>query len=892
MLLANTKNQYLSKHCFAVGLLSLKIFENLFSEIRYKNLLEHLKIDDVKIFKIEYIKQIIFNAGVYHDMGKIDLNFQTYINKKINNNENDLENYTDVQIEALNKKDKFTAEVYPLHQEISWAICSSSFSVKKLKPFHEELFLYGIYWHHAKLLRKNKDAFSNASLILECSDFNVKEFFDGCKKIADELEVIKNNYGLSEDFFIDFNDEDISDIRDNAYSKKIPQFQSSLFLKKDNDREEFMKNALMHMVRTIIVSADRIVSSIDKEELDDVIDNKDIESLLFKLKDDSFDLINIGIERMLENFDKKYGKTERSLKQESIADELSKIDDVSVLYGPAGVGKTKIMLDWIARKNNKKKTYIIVPKTSIAYSLYKEISSEYLPDNKIEIVTGDFKENTCHGQSINTDDNNLFSSEINITTIDQILNMMLSHNKIDIFLDVLNSNLIFDEFHEFIDIPGVIMLFVQMIFLKRFTSNSCCLLVSATPNLYLLKEKLFISTSRNLKQIESFNQTKYKISLNQFSDNISAAEIENEMFNKIKKGEIALFNSATKAQISAIKAIKNGEEKSLVYHSKYFNNDKKIIYKKIMKEFGKKLRTRDNSLRVGPILQASVDISTKHMHTEISTIDNIFQRLGRVVRWGESEEGYYSIYIPDDFSKSGTIKRSLESMGNFNATIKFIDFLKLNINNKKLWTLNELYPLYVSFFQERDVIKAYDEDWKKIKELSKMVFDQGFEPIKILTVKTTKNKEKVMAKKSLRGKSIYGIACTLNCEDGYNENIIEPDSDINKSLLSLEKNVFFGAESRDKLLEENREQLNKYLNKPYLNEISDSIKNKSFAAKTNMKTMPIHWFLDFARNESMPLILSFKDPLTRMSEDEQRFNVIYKQVKLGIMSYSLFSKVK
>lgn len=892
MLIANKKNQELSKHCFAVGILSVKMFENLFNEKKYNNLLNELDLDENKIFKIENLKEIILNAGFYHDIGKTDINFQKYLNNVINSEITE-NNDTDIQIEPLNKKDTFTPEDYPLHQELSWALCSSSSAVKKLKSYHEEVFLYGIYWHHAKLLRTKKESFGNASLILESFNLNLKETFDNCKIFISEIKDLLNSYNIYNNLFIDFIEEDISEIRDNAYSKKTPQFQSSLFLSKNNDKEEFMKNALLHMVRTLIVSADRIVSTLEQNELNDVIENQDIESLLFKLKDDSFDLINIGIQNMLDSFNKKYGETERSIKQEIVTKELSRIDDVSVLYGPAGVGKTKMMLDWIFQKNNNKKTYIIVPKTSIAYSLYKEISAEYLPNNTIEIVTGDFKEKSCRGETITTDENNLFNSEINITTIDQILNMMLSHNKIDIFLDVLDSNLIYDEFHEFMDIPGVIMLFIQMILLKRFTTNSSCLLVSATPNLYLLKEKLFINTNKNLKQIESFNKTKYKIKIHEFEDNISASEIKNEMFNKINKGEIALFNSATKSQVSAINAIKQKEEKTLVYHSKLFNQDKKQIYSRIMKEFGKKLNTRDNSLRVGPILQASVDISTKHMHTEISTIDNIFQRLGRVVRWGESEQGYYSIYIPQDLSKNGSIKKGLESLANLNSTSKFIEFLLTKIKTKDEWTLNELYPLYMEFFQDKIVIKSYDEDWKKIKEMSKMVFDQGFEPVKMLNIKKIKSKDKIMSKKSLRGKSIYGIACTLNYNENNYEDIIEPEKDIKKSLFSIEKNSFYGIEARDKLLEENREQISKYFkSRPYLSEIENSIKNKSFAAKKKMKTMPIHWFLDFARNDSMPLILSFKDPLMKMSFGEQKFNVVYKNIKLGIMSYSLFNKVK
>jgi len=886
-MLANLKKQDLAEHCFATGMLALYMFNYFFNEDKYKELLNNLDIED-SLFDIEKIKNTIMNVGCYHDLGKADGKFQAYINSKsgfnIENNE------VDIQIESNNKKDKYTPEEYPLHQEISWALCSSAM-IKNIKAYHEGLFLYGVYWHHAKLLRKNKDDFLSATKILENKNLNITELFESAKIVNEKIIKLSENYGEKVDFYVDFEEDSLSELREKATSKTIPAFQSSAFLEKGNDKVEFLKNALMHMIRSLVVSADRIISSLTGEELKDIIESKDIKSLLCKIKENDFPLLNIGIENMLEGFTAKYGHSERSKAQEKTVSELNNVEDIAVLYGPAGVGKTKMMLDWLKRKENNKKTFIIVPKSSIAYSLYKEISREYLPANHIEIITGDFKETSKNNQCYTTPEEMLFAGEINITTIDQILNMMLSHNKIDIFLEVLSSNIIFDEYHEFMDIPGIIILFIQMIFLKRFMNNGACLLVSATPNYFLLKEKLFIRSENNIKKINSFNTTHYHININEFKDERSVSEIHNRMFDNIQQGEIALFNSATKAQVSAISAIKKQEKNTLVYHSKFFNNDKKAIFENIMQEF-RKGGTRRFAVRVGPILQASVDISTKHMYTEISTIDNIYQRLGRVVRWSESEEGYYSIFIPQDMTKKDSINAGLSSLGNYHATVKFTEFFKEKLKDKKIWTLNELYPLYTEFFKDRKVKEAYEADWKEIIQFSRKIFDQGFEPVKMLIINTKKNETKVMSKKSLRGKSIFGIACTINYSDNK-EILTEPTEELNNSMFSLDKNSFHGDIEKNNILEENREQISKYFNnKVHLREIEKAIKEKSFVGKNKFSKIPVHWFLDFARNESTPLIFSFADPLIKMNSSEQRFNVIYEGVKMGIMNNSLFVKIK
>lgn len=906
MFLANTYQQDLVEHSFAVGVLALEIFKKFYNEDKYNILLKELDIHiEDEVFKIKNIEDLLLNVGFFHDIGKIESKFQKYIRSKLKNGNNySEEEQCDVQVEEEIecKTDKtFSLNNCPLHQEISWAIASTFFS-NPLKHFVKNTFLYGIYWHHAKLQRTNKNKtltppFSKATEILNTID--TSDIIENFEIYMEKLDTIQSNYfSASHKLYIPNNKNNLEDIMEEAKTKTTPQFQPSDFLSKTStnyiEKNEFMKNAIMHLVRSIVVSADRIVSSLSKDELSEHVREKTIECLICLIEKEKSDTLSFGIEKMLEDFNIKYGKSSRSIKQETVAQELSDVDDIAVLYGPAGVGKTKIMLDWVGRINNGKKVFIIVPKTSIAFSLYQEIRTEYLPSNSVEIVTGDVKKISNNHKEIENQDGLLYQSEINITTIDQIMGMMLSHNKIDIFLEVLDSNLIFDEYHEFMDTPGIIMLFIQLIYLKRFSSNSRTLLVSATPNYFLLKEKLKINISKSLKQIESFNNTLYTVNLESFPDANYIEEVQNKMFNSVKNSEIVLFNSATKAQVSAIRAIKEGEKNTLVYHSKFTVLDRQKIFNTIIREFGKKNPTKNNTLRVGPVLQASIDISTSHMYTEISTIDNIFQRLGRVVRWSEYPTGEYTIFIPENIEK-GTIKKSLEYMNNYNSTSEFVKFINIEIKNGSQWKLNDLYPLYSKFFNSRTTIKAYEEDWIRIKEESKKIFDQGFEPVKILFKSSATSK--TMSKKSLRGKSIFGLACVLTYMD-KKENIAEiKTEDFSQQLFSVDKNLFHAESLRNNMLEENREQISTYFNSsPVMKIIEKELKTKKIFKnkKSNISQIPAPWFLDFARNEKTPLMFSFSRTLIKknMNYDEQYFNVIYHNVFIGIISYKLFNKIK
>lgn len=881
---ANTKRQNLIEHSISVALLSENLFKKFVSEDAYNIFLEKIDHPNRKKFSYKKIVKSIFIGGLFHDIGKLDDNFQNYINEKILLN--DTEQEFDFQIEEL-KKTKIDIEKYPLHNEFSFAILSSLLNSNYFSNISnevdEKLVNHMIYFHHAKLQRDKKYDFSSSTKILESESFNKEKFFKDCKNFIMKLDEKLKEYNI-EHINLNNNFEDIE--LDDVIDKNIltPVFQSSNL----KNEIELFKNAITHLCRSIVVSADRLISKENSESINKLINNKNYDDFIIS---DEVDIIN-DIKNMLDSFIVKYGQSERNIEQSKVSKALNETDTISVLKGPAGVGKTKIMLEWLNNINNKKRTFIIVPKTSIALSLYEEIRNEYLINSSIEIVIGDLKETSINKNKNLTPDNQLFSGDIVITTIDQVLNMMMGHSKIDIYLDILNSNLIFDEFHEFLYIPAISILFIEMVYLKQLLGDKNCLLVSATINYFLL-DKLLIN-KKNIKEIKSFNNTKYKINIIEFDDSVSNSFISNSMFKSKPLGEICIFNTAIKAQYSAMKCIDEGEKNTLVYHSKFNLNIKRDIFSKIMKEFGKEKQTKNCVLRVGTILQASVDLSTHHMHTEISNIDNIYQRLGRVVRWGESNDnqGEYSIYIPKDFKSSGSIKSGLKYMGSFNAAEKFSNFIKEKIKPEKRYTLNELYDFYDEFFSnnKKVVFDAYKEDFNDLIEKSSEIFNQNFEPVKNITKKSKKLKtEKKLPHKSLRGKSMFCFVLDYIINDDLSFKISNPNS-INDNIISMNKSDFFGRDNLNKYLEESRDQLsdNRGKNK-ILEDIGENIKKSSYLAKKGLSKIPAYWIESFARNEAMPLVLSFTEKTKKIDFDEQYFNVNYKGVKLGLLKKSSFN---
>ena len=871
MFIANKNGQSLVNHSLAVGLLSTILFDKNFSEEKFNELREILNIDSINVLKYKNIKNVIFNAGLFHDLGKLDDNFQNYIGKITSA---DVEHF-DVQNED------FDINEYPLHHEISFALLSSlqQLNVPKLKPFEKNALLYTVYYHHANPLRDDPDKFKNSFNILNAKGFDQSIFLKNVKifisNLQDVLPKVMKSYISAEGI----SEEDLSDVNELSKLMIKPDFQSGAYLKNQNQESEsaeFFKNAIMFLMRSILISADRIVSSLSKEMLNGIVEDGDFDLLLHCLEKDDVHNINAEIIDMSSSFE----YSDRSIAQEKTASDLNR-DDVMVLKGAAGVGKTKIMLEWIKNRNNNKQNIIIVPKVSIGDSLFKEIKDNYLPTVSVEIITGETQLKSVKGNVKQNDQ--LFSSDIVITTIDQIVNMMLSHKKIDLFLYVLGQNIIFDEFHEFMNQPAILMLFIQFVFLKQMNENSSCLLVSATPNMFLVKEKLKIK-NKNIITIKSFNEKTYNIQLKTFKDHIHNKNAKNEMFEQQEMGTICIFNTATKAQLSAISAIKDGEQNTLVHHSKFLKEDKKYNVKKIFKEFGKRNPTQMNVLRAGPIIQASFDISTNKMLTEISNIDDVFQRLGRVNRWGLSNNANYIIYIPEDLNKTGSLIKGFERNNHENSTKLFINYIMSKKEQLKKITLNDFYQLYDDFFNRKEVKNAYQEDFEKMKVSADDIFKMGFEPVKVKAKEIKKEKGIVSSKSGIRGSAnIFCVVnnATVNKNGDFN---VEEVIDIKKQTLSFNVSEFYGFENQNKYIEESRDQMAKYGKKQKaLNDVLVNLKSKSYQAKKKIATVSPFIIKSLAKNEDMPIFLSFTQKTKKIEFEDQYFNVNYENVKIGVL---------
>ena len=226
-----------------------------------------------------------------------------------------------------------------------------------------------------------------------------------------------------------------------------------------------------------------------------------------------------------------------------------------------------------------------------------------------------------------------------------------------------------------IDYSGIVFLFKELLGLKMKVDSAKTLLVSATPNPFFVN---FLGIDKkNIVSMDTFNNKNYIFN---FIDNKI-----HPMTNEIKENGIFVFNTAFNSQKSSKYAIENHNEKTINYHSKFTPHDKKNIIKEILKNFGKgRFGSNNKTLRAGPIVQASLNITTDNMFTEICSAENWCQRLGRLNRFGEDlfdfsvMNTYYDL-VEGEINTIEGQNTFLNNLGQKQQTLSWLNFIKERI---------------------------------------------------------------------------------------------------------------------------------------------------------------------------------------------------------------------
>ncbi len=726
---ANTHLQPLAEHLFAIGHIAQQLFINVVGNDENSNL-----------------ANVAFLAGCLHDLGKIDPLFQEWVKKGKQKDSEDDGQHIDT---------KFTFEKHPRHNEISLLLfnlfekqCSG------LNNAQKEALQHVIYWHHAKPYRKEDD-FTGVFKAYEYLDKNLsKEQFEQtvqqAAKLLRRVNAIAKNYGNGDsaiETHLDWQDENFESLIDDfSYAFKntnFPDFKTyNLTDSFDQLRRKISINAQHNLLRACVISADRLVSSLPAFELNELIQEERLADVLL----DNQEIISNLVSHISEALD-KFPDSARTQKQKEAAEQLADLPNVAVLAGAAGCGKTKIALEW-AKNKNAQKIIWVCPRVQVCQGIFQELIENYLPDANIEILTGEFKFTNSWDKP--TLEDHYFSGDIVVTTIDQILGSITTHSKVNSLLPFVEAHVVFDEYHEYINMEIFNLLFAELIGNKNMRQkyDKRVLLVSATPHYSYLEEILDIDPKYDVVEMPSFNNSQYQL---EFVEPDGSDRLQNPFYQPYDQNTFVISNTAQTAQLGFL--YQKEQENSILLHSKYKRSDKKYWFNEVYESFKKDGTHKYAVLRSGPIVQASLNISCDYMLTEMSSPENILQRLGRLDRFGKNENiNKLTIVITEDLKRGKQVSASskfLAKLHNLQAAKAWYLYLTEKLDGR-VFSLPEIYQFYKDFYASSHEEAIKQDLEAAIKSSINLLNAKVTEPVKVVKVKTDEKKMKI-SKNSLRG---------------------------------------------------------------------------------------------------------------------------------------------
>jgi CRISPR-associated endonuclease/helicase Cas3 len=597
--------------------------------------------------------EICRNIGLFHDIGKGISSFQEYITSKIEGTES-------------------SSKLSLYHHEVSWA-AANNLKEELFKKSVRGQILTNIYWHHAKPLNK---------------DFNGRKDIQSILNALEESDIISVISLVNELSNKELTLEDFT----SSENISIPEYIQSSGVGMSNP------NPTIILTRSIVIMADRKISSLSLEDFNNLFETNDFNSL-----NNSQQYLPISFEKP-SNYDNRYD-VQLEVARKSLNSRVVSSNS------PAGFGKT---LQGVLRNLiSGGKTYWVCPRNAVAESVYKSILEELKAlsvDIPIELyLSGERKDSN--------NDLEDFTSRIVVTNIDNLLSPLYKSKMSNHCLDVVTGDIIFDEYHEFVSEGAYFSLFLNLMRARNLIKSTTFLL-SATPSIL---NTLWDTSNKTTflpeqgKHFQAAHSKKYKIS---FVDDLTSLDITVEGNTLVK------FNSVKNAREFYQS---HRTEDSLLFHSKFISQDKKEIVQKLYGMYGK-VGTNEKHLVVSaPIISASFDLSFNKALIMSESPENDIQVIGRVNRWGKDEVAELVFASTSKSNRSGACAIDKRYSKDLNKL--WYDSFKNKFNGLEV-TLDEIYDFYNQFNKDNKVsIKKFLEDLeiKSTKEFK----DGYYDPIKM-----------------------------------------------------------------------------------------------------------------------------------------------------------------
>lgn len=429
-----------------------------------------------------------------------------------------------------------------------------------------------------------------------------------------------------------------------------------------------------------------------------------------KVEDETSDEVSDFVERFIKDKGFKTNDLQTFAKNNQ--------DKNLMIIGSTGIGKTEGSLLW--SKNDK--TFFTLPLRISINAIYERILENigYMHVGLLHSTATDYLEEKGDEQELAKieQSKNLYE-KITTCTIDQIFPFVFKYRGYEkIYATLSYSKVIIDEIQAYSpEIVAVILKGLQMI---NNLGGKFMTMTATLPRIY--KEKLEDMGIEFEYQEFIKNTQRHRIKL---CDKKIDEDLE-EIYKKSQTKKVLIIVNTVNKAIELYDKLKQiGADNISVLHSRFKQEDRSQK-EKCIKEFSNRKEERGIWITT-QIVEASLDIDFDLLYTEMSTLDSLFQRLGRCYRSRvyEEQEPNVCVYIQDT-SGVGYIydkeiyEKSISLLEKYDGEIleeKIKIELVDKLYSKEMLEGTEFYKNFKKSFLILDNIVDYDTSKKEAQKI-------------------------------------------------------------------------------------------------------------------------------------------------------------------------------
>lgn len=305
-----------------------------------------------------------------------------------------------------------------------------------------------------------------------------------------------------------------------------------------------------------------------------------------------------------------------------------------ILKASTGMGKTETALIWI---DNDKGFFTLPLRVSIN-ALFDRVSKEDIKYNYAGLLHSTsldyMEENNYSDYEERVNQSKLMSTKLTFSTIDQIFKFPFKYRGYEKeYATLAYSKVVIDEIQAYS--PEICAVLIKGIEMIHKIGGKFMIMTATMPTIYLdqLKKRGVLDDENTVEATFNTDKKRHNIKLEYDNINNKLEEIINEGYSKKVLVIVNTVNAANETY-EKIKEIDNSVNLNIL-HSMYIQEDRSKLEHDI-KRFAK---GNENGIWITTqLVEASLDVDFDVLHTELSTLDSLFQRFGRCNRKGKPED--------------------------------------------------------------------------------------------------------------------------------------------------------------------------------------------------------------------------------------------------------------